>query len=401
MSTPSDVLQTLPALPRGEGSWGYDPARGKITLRHRWDGKAYTERGDTADDCLARRNRRRRDATVQAALVGDGTMGALLEAWFAHASRGKKQGTIRNYRWSIDHISRRIRPETSVTDLTVTAVEELWTSVADEGIVSGLATMRSHLGMALDFGERRDMIPSDIRQRLRSAEFPRLPPRGSGHRWFSLEDYATVRAHLLARGGTRNTLFLTMLLCGLRPGEALGLRWEHVDLENRTLRVEGTIERYGTTRGAYSTRLKTDHRHECAHRILPLPADLTLALQRLRLAALPTEHYVEQIAGPPLRADGFVFVEGVDARSRGQLTTDDAVWRHALKVAAAARLEHINPNGYRHSFASMCRHNGMPYEELAKLMGHKTTQMIIQTYGHSIKATSPSDIDRFLNTPKP
>jgi integrase len=60
----------------------------------------------------------------------------------------------------------------------------------------------------------------------------------------------------------------------------------------------------------------------------------------------------------------------------------------------------VSPNGYRHTFASVCRHHGMPYEQLAKLMGHRDATMIITTYGHPIVNTAPVDLDRYLGNPE-
>src|SRR6185437_3007872 len=45
------------------------------------------------------------------------------------------------------------------------------------------------------------------------------------------------------RGDRLEALYTVALAIGLRPGEALGLRWQDVDLESGTLRVQVSLQR--------------------------------------------------------------------------------------------------------------------------------------------------------------
>lgn len=376
-------MSKLPDLRWGEGSWGYDPKRRKLTLRHRWGGKPYTERGETPEECIVKRTRRRRDVDLRAGLVGDGTMAGLLAAWLEFQSEGRKDGTITGYEWTVGHMLAQLGADTLVTDLTVADIEVMYATLIRQGLgPTSVGKIRCNLGMALDFGVRRSLLPAITREQLARAVTPPVlttkAMRGR-RRWFDLDQFEIVRAYLGSEdGNARDALFLTMLLCGLRPSEALGLRWEYVDLQRRLLRVEGHIERhYRNGPERYTPILKTDHRHDHAHRAVPIPHDLAVTLGRMA------------------RVDDFVFIED-DGRAKGRRMRSDALHRHSLVVASSARVRHINPNGYRHTFASVCRHHGMPYETLAKLMGHKDATMIIQTYGHPIKDATPLDLDRYL-----
>ena len=391
MAHHSDLANLL-SLPRGQGSWGFDEARQKITLRHNWNGRAFIERADTGAACLLKRDRRRRDLDVREGLQGDGTLGGLLETWVATYSIGKKAGTVLNYGWAIDNLTNRLGVDTFVGDLTVTMIETMLADLVNEGL--GHSSIQNIRG-ALDFGVRRDLMPADVREKLRVAETPALPPRPRSARWFTLEDYQEVRDYLARNGGTRNAMFLTMLYCGLRPGEALGLRWEYVDLDKAVLRVEGTIQRHGEHRHHYSQVLKTDHRHRQAHRAIPMPQALVGVLRELQGNAEPTTATVPQVDGPPLPAEGFVFVED-RGRMKGHLSTDDAQLRYALMIAAEVGVRRVPPNGYRHTFASVLRHLRVPYEEIARLMGHLNASMIVETYGHSLETLTPANVDRLL-----
>ncbi len=56
---------------------------------------------------------------------------------------------------------------------------------------------------------------------------------------------ATQAAALLraARGDRYEALYVLCLMCGLRQGEALGLRWSDIDLDTGTLRVNRQLQR--------------------------------------------------------------------------------------------------------------------------------------------------------------
>jgi integrase len=68
----------------------------------------------------------------------------------------------------------------------------------------------------------------------------------------------------------------------------------------------------------------------------------------------------------------------------------------AKHIAREAGVRFVNPNGYRHTFASICRHRGMPYEVLAKLMGHKNVRMIVLHYGHPVVDPAALDLSLYL-----
>lgn len=373
--------KTLPRLPHGMGSLGYDAARRQITLRHRWNGRPWIERGESIAECERKRDRRRRDMDMRAGLAGDGTLGGLLEGWFEfEVASCKAVDTLKGYRNTINHLDRHLGTDVATHDIGVQAWEDMLAAVVGAGLgTASLGKLRTHVGMALAFGLRRSLVPASVLDAWRVAKAPQMPALDSRHVWFDLDDYAVVRSHFIRDRQCRNILFAVMLLCGLRPGEALGLKWEYVDLGRRVLRVEGRIER--RNQPEWSPVLKTDHLHRFAHRSVPIPADLALVL-----AERP-------------RDDELVFIEDT-GRAKGRLVRFDAMQDHARATASNLRVQYVNPNGYRHSFASMCRHNHMPYEVLAKLMGHKDTREIIATYGHPMVDAASVDLDRYLGTPE-
>jgi integrase len=168
-----------------------------------------------------------------------------------------------------------------------------------------------------------------------------------------------IRRKLIADRRLRDaTLVSVLAYAGLRPGEALALRWG--DIGVRTILVEraaalGSVKetKTGQTR---SVRL-----------LDPLAGDL----REWRLKC-----------GRP-RDDGLVF-----PRFDGSVWNEQdwRNWRQRIfaPAASAAGLEHFRPYDLRHSFVSWLFAEGRTVIEVARQAGHSPT-MALATYGHVIE----------------
>jgi len=176
----------------------------------------------------------------------------------------------------------------------------------------------------------------------------------------SPETVEELRAWLLAHGTPRDAVLVSVLAyAGVRPQEALALRWRHV--RERTLLVEEAVA-YGKLRGQ-----KTGRPPRTVRLLAPLRQDL-----------------VEwQLASGRPDDDAFVF----PAASGGVWQLHDwQNWRRRVfaPAAAALGLDGAVPYDLRHSFASLLIHEGrLSVVEIAQQLGHSPT-MTLNTYGHVI-----------------
>ena len=100
------------------------------------------------------------------------------------------------------------------------------------------------------------------------------PPRGPIRHGRSLTLDAARQLLAAAVGHRFEAVYVLMLVLGLRPGEALGLRWSDVDLDRGTLTVTQALKRgrHGLRVGPLKTRQ--------SRRRVGLPAPALTALQR-------------------------------------------------------------------------------------------------------------------------
>ena len=142
-------------------------------------------------------------------------------------------------------------------------------------------------------------------------------------------------------------LLLLMATCGLRRGEALGLRWDRVDLQSGLLQIDQ--QRMRVNHGYQLRPLKS----KASNRVLPLPAPISEELRLIRVRSFT----------------GFV----VD-------TTPEALARAHGRVLDRAGLPHVSPHGLRHSMATAAAAQGCPMKILQGILGHSKYELTANLY---------------------
>ena len=173
------------------------------------------------------------------------TFGEFIERWETEVLTTQKPSSARAVR---SHLRCYIIPEVGKLRLDefgvenqqrfITRMPERSTDkvVSRKTILNVIATISTILATARNWGYSCEQI--DMKKL-------RLPPRGvaSEARHFTIEQ---VQRILALAGEPWRTLFCICTLDGLRAGEALGLQWGDIDLEQRILQIRRTAW-YGKT----------------------------------------------------------------------------------------------------------------------------------------------------------
>jgi len=172
-----------------------------------------------------------------------------------------------------------------------------------------------------------------------------------------------MREYLLAGGSGhphRDAALISVLAySGLRPGEALGLKWG--DIGDTTLLVQRSI--------ALGEESPTKTGRTRSVRLLP-PLRADLAVWRLASGRPPASALVF-----PAQAGGPWGETGYQAWRR----------RAFARAAAAAGVDRAHPYALRHSFASLLLHERRSVVYVAKQLGHGP-QLTLNTYAHVVDA---------------
>ena len=111
-------------------------------------------------------------------------------------------------------------------------VSQLRQTAAPASVIKIHGVLRNALGDA----ERMDLVPRNVARAVRSATLTRTERRA-----LTPAEAATLLSQL--EGDRLEGVFVLALTTGLRRGELLGLRWQDIDLEGRTLFVRQTLQR--------------------------------------------------------------------------------------------------------------------------------------------------------------
>lgn len=224
-------------------------------------------------------------------------------------------------------------------------VEDLLRDIAADKSVYTAGSCRSLITAVIGDAVRTGKLANHRLERLV------IPQPKTGRAQFYFPTYAEVATAAEAMGEFGLAVWLARL-CGLRVGEALGLRRE--DFHEGVLRLE-------RQRRADSSVAAPKHRRQGEFRDVPLPAE----------------------------ADRMVadYVTGRD-RSHGELfppwhrSTFDAHWRKAREAAGL-------PYGFRvhdlrHAYASACLSSGVAITDLSHWLGHSDIRTTYRLYSHMV-----------------
>lgn len=174
---------------------------------------------------------------------------------------------------------------------------------------------------------------------------------------------------LAAKDARLEALYAVVLAVGLRQGEALGLRWQDVDLEKGIIRVVNQLQRVnGQLR---LVPVKTVR----GRRSLLLPVSTVGILK---------EHWQRQIiekrlVGERWRESGLVFVgrDGSPLEARSVIR-----WYKALLRKSG--LPDKRFHDLRHSCATLLLVQGVPPRVVMEILGHSDISMTMNTYSHVV-----------------
>lgn len=169
------------------------------------------------------------------------------------------------------------------------------------------------------------------------------------------ETYMSARLHIA-------------LLCGLRQGEALGLRWQDVDLVNGVLEVRNQIQMIDGKRQL--TGLKTER----SRRSLVVTSG---SLEALKIHKQLVEN-MKLIWGSQWVDTDLVF-PAIDGTPK-QATIDYNEWKRTLRLCG------IKPrrlHDARHTAATLMYGQGIGIEVISRALGHSSSAITSKLYVHS------------------
>ncbi|MDN5917095.1 MAG: tyrosine-type recombinase/integrase [Pseudonocardia sp.] len=301
------------------------------------------------------------------------TLDDYLTGWLRSATRGKEAATIRNYADALRPVRDRLGA-VPLQKLTTRHVEDLVDWMATEGRRRGgkpgtplgartIALTLSRLRSALDAAVTHRLLEFNVAAPVKAP----AQPKTRREPWTAAE----VRTFLRALAGQRLEAPLLLSLLGLRPAEVCGMRWSDVDLDAETISVANTRTLVATDDGMVV--VEKGPKSAAGVRTLPLPAQVTAALGRLR-----TAQAAEKLAaGPAYSSTGYVLVDEI-----GEPCRTDWFRRRAYEAMGTAGVRKLRLYDARHAVLTYLAVNGVPGVIVSAWAGHSDLSLASRVYVH-------------------
>ena len=203
---------------------------------------------------------------------------------------------------------------------------------------------------------------------------------------WSIEESINVLSGAI--GDDRMDCFLhIMLYCGLRPGEALGLRWSDIDLDRGLLHVTGTLreERRITSTGAGVVRLvRNDPKNVHSRRALQMHPHVHQALVRQQMR----HDMWRTIEGSNWIDSGYVHTTRI-----GTAVNPSNNRKYFYKFLTSIGVRRIRVHDLRHVVAVLALEGDVRIEEVSQALGHTRIDTTKQIYAGHVQRLN----DRFTD----
>lgn len=297
------------------------------------------------------------------------TVAEYLATWLA-GKRNLRPGTRRAYSDCLKPVAERLG-SVELQRLTKADLDRLvdWMltsgrrvgNVKRKGLSARTVNLTlGYLTQALDSAERQGLLARNV-ARLVERPTHRAKPTAT----WTAEQAAAFLAHV-AEDRLHAAFLLTMY--GLRRGEVLGLRWEHIDLDAATVTIAATRV---CVAGQVIDEAPKSAR---SNRTLPMDTALVAALRKLRA----TQAAERLAAGAAYQRHGLVVVNELGQPYRPEWYGDTFA-----RLARSAGLPAIRLHDARHTTGTLMHLRGVPVAVISAWLGHASAAFTMKTYVHS------------------
>lgn len=304
------------------------------------------------------------------ALRGDMSLRDWASKWVSNLTM--KQSTINAYEWRIQNWVLPFLGSIKLKDLTPQMIDT-WLNGLDLSKASkqcALDSLRNCLNKAVSRGFLAVNPVTGIRLEMTKAQRKAEKHSKKVKTW----NYEEVQTMLdMSVGLHVEPLVILGLLAGLRPGEAMVIRWSDVDWVDGTVTVGRTISRNQELHLVVSETTKNGEVRKAR-----LTSDAIFRLMRIKESRNPAE----------------------DDTIYNMVSGSATIWRQVKSLCRMAKIKSLPPHSLRHTHASMLLENGATLAAVAKQLGHSNPSVTSSVYWHLIDEKNDSlngIMDRALN----
>lgn len=301
----------------------------------------------------------------------------LVDAWFEYWIDLKKKtvspNTVRNYSERYERNIKNVIGNKLLTEVKPIHCQKIFSDMADEGYkTTTIYQTRIALYNMLEFAKENEVIITNPCKKSVKSDIGKPSDKKVA---LTIDDQRRFLA--AAKGQSYEYQYRFALQTGLRTGELVGLKWEDINFERKTLTIERSMEfRYKVGEWRVGPP-----KSKSGYRTIPLTDEAICILK------------AQKEKNRKLKVIDKEWADTVFLCRKGQPVKNSTYDTALFIICDKAGIKRFSMHVLRHTFATRCIEGGMTPKTLQKILGHSNIGITMNLYVHITEEEKQKEID--------